>query len=458
MRLFLTTTLLALVVSLPSFAQNKFLVEEVIAVVGSTPVMYSQLESMTTQIIEDRKQNGTKTTQDPRDQAFEALLLQRLLYTQAKLDSLDKDSKPLDEAIQAEVQRQTLEAGSIRALEKRYGKPIFQIKADMQREVELTQLSQQMEQKVRGKVTITYPEVEAFFKSIPTDSLPLIPQQCSYSQIVKMPPATDERKFEIRERLLGYRQRVMDGEKLAVLARAYSMDGSASRGGEMTQVLQGLVAPFADAIRQLKPGQISEIVETEYGYHIIELIDLKDDVAHFRHLLLKPQFTVAETAQVNRELDSLVKLITDKKATFEEVVVRHSDDADTRQNKGVAFNSQAYMQTGDPRMATIYYMMDELQPDEYRIIRDMKPGDLSPAFQTIDKKGNIVYKIVRLEKIIPAHPANMELDYDILEVIALRDKQARTIDKWIDEKIKSIDIEINPSMHDVKFDRQGWVK
>lgn len=439
---------------------TKVVADEVAAVVGNSTILLSDIESMANMVKENRRKAGTLSKRSEMEEAFEMLLTQNLLAQRAKMDSLDKDMDPVDDRVEAQVASMIEQAGGMRELERNMGKPVYQIKADITRDVLQMQLAQTMERHVRNKVTINYTQVYDFVKGIPQDSMELVPIQYSYSQIVKIPPKTDERKYAIRERLLEYRKRILNGEKFAVLARLYSMDGSAMRGGEIgPQDIQTFVGPFQDALRALKPGQVSELVETENGYHIIELISIKGDMVHFRHLLLKPEFTVEETRRVRAELDSVATEIRAGRLTFPAAALKHSNDTETRENGGKAFNKAVYMQTGDIRMTSSRFMPDELNPIDYRQIADMKVGQVSDSYEAMDlTKGDIVYKIVRMDAILPPHTANIVDDYDILEQFALNSRQGEVLDKWIDGAMNGVYIKIMPGYQNFVFERQGWLK
>lgn len=455
------TSLLALIAMIFSgYSQEKYIAEEIAAIVGNSPIMLSDVESTAQRILADRKRNGQKTDQLPKEEAFEMLMLQKLLASQAMMDSLDKGMKPNDARVEEEVAKMIEAAGSVKALEKQKGKPIFQIKKDLQKDVREMELSQMMEQNVRNKVTITHNEVLEFFNSIPSDSLGMVPVQYTYAQIVKMPPSTDNRKYQIREKLLEYRQRILDGEKFAVLARLYSDDkGSAIRGGDLDPLpLEGFVAPFAEAVQMLEVGQVSEIVETEFGFHIIQLISKSGSQYHCRHILLKPKFTVEETQRVTAQLDSLVTEIRKNSITFEQAALVYSEDKDTRMNGGTVFNIAAYYNTGDLRQTSSRFVAEEIPPADYMIIRNMKVGDISESFETTDaNKGNTVYKVIKLTHILPAHNANIEDDFEILETVALMNKQGKVIDEWIDKTIDKTFIYITPEYKAFKMEKP-WVE
>ncbi|MEG0656492.1 MAG: peptidylprolyl isomerase, partial [Mucinivorans sp.] len=436
-------------------AQEKVLADEVAAIVGHNTILLSDIERQALYITEQRKQEGTLSTQTAKEEAFELLLLQNVLSQRARLDSVDKELPPIDDMVEQEMNRMIKMAGGIKALEHKQGKPVYQIRSTISRQVQDMQLAQLMRNKIYQRSTITYDEVAAFAERIPEDSMQKIPIQYSFSKIVKIPPQTEERKYAIRERLLEYRRRILSGEKMSVLARLYSMDGSAVQGGEMgPQDIHSFVGPFAAAIEELKPGQVSEIVETEYGLHIIELISYKDGLAHVRHILLKPEFTVEESERVVTELDSLANEIRNKKIDFAKAAFRYSDDVNSKENGGKSFNVAQFNNTGDIRLASSRYMPDELAPFDSREIRTMSVGEISAPYESVDNKGNIVRQIVRMDEIIPAHNANINQDYDILESFALHEKQSKDFNRWLDATIKAMYIEITPAFAGYKFEHK----
>lgn len=443
-----------------SYAMGQNVVaEEVVAVVGDMTIMLSDVEREAARIVEDVKKNGVRSKKDPKSQALEMLLSQKLLASKAKADSLEKDMTPVDDRVEEIVAGMVKQAGGIRQLEYKMGKAIYQIKSEIKDDMEEMQLAQRMEQMVRERVSVNAPEVEQFYENVPKDSLPIVPQQYVYAQIVKSPPNNDARKFEIRERLLEYRHRVLAGERFSILATLYSQDrGSALRGGEMgPQPLVSFLKPFAEAVEALKPGQVSEIVETEFGFHIIELISLKDGDVHLRHILLTPEFTVEDTYRAARSLDSLAAEIRSGGVMFEKAALRESDDKDSKMNGGVVFNTRQFYETGDVRNASNRFATDELNPAEYRVINRLKVGEISDSFESMSL-ANTVYKIVKLLDIIPAHPANLVYDYDLIESAALSDKQNREIDRWLDGAIEQTYIYVAPRYRDYNFERAGWVK
>lgn len=428
--------------------------DEVAAVVGNNTILLSDIERNAQYLIEQRKEKGTLSKQTPYEEALETLIIQNLLSQRARRDSLDKQMNPVDDKVEEQMRRMINQAGGPKELERKTGKPIFQIRSDLSRQIQDTELGMMMEQKIREQTKITYDEVKKFAESIPADSMQMIPPQFSFSKIVKIPPQTDERKYAIRERLLEYRRRIMEGEKFSVLARLYSMDGAASNGGEAEPTpSRFLVAPFMDAIEELKPGQVSGIVETEFGLHIIELISYKDGIVHYKHIILSPEFTIEESRKVEAELDSLASEIKSGRLDFKTAAQRYSDDVSTRENGGKSFNTMPYFQTYDLKQASTRYMQDELNPEDYKQLRFLKVGEISPPYETINEKGNLVKQVIKLDELIPGHKANLQDDYSILEMYALYSKQAKEASVWIDKAIKEMFIEIMPEFSNYKFER-----
>ncbi len=442
-------------------SKPQYIADEVAAIVGSSHILLSDIERTTGEVLKLRQQQGTLSNRPARAEAFETLLLQKMLAEQARADSLDKDLRGnLDDQVEHQIQEMVREAGSVKALEKKHRKEIYAIKDDLKQEAEDLQLANIMQSNVMQKVTITYTDVARFFEKLPTDSLEMVPEQYVYAQIVRFPPETEERKFEVRQKLLEYRQRILEGENIGALARLYSMDPGTSRnGGEWGPGdINQLVYPIAEALESLKPGKVSEIIETEYGYHIVELISLKGNLVHFRQILLKPTFTVEETEKEMKLLDSLARKIgTDKKA-FEDAVKIYSDDKETNQNGGVVFNSRAAKHFFDTKYATTRFMKDALEPQDYIPLSTMKEDEVSAPYSAIDlNTGSTVYKIVRLNKIIPTHHASLQEDYEIIADFALQDKQNRELEKWIKETIRKMYVWISPEYRDYPFE-QNWLK
>jgi peptidyl-prolyl cis-trans isomerase SurA len=441
--------------------QPQYIADEVAAIVGNRHILLSDIERATEDVVRMRHENGTLSNRPARYEAFETLLLQKMLAEQARADSLDKELRGgTDTQIEEQLQRMIAEAGSVKALERKLRKEIYAIRDDLKRELEDVQLANIMQTNVVSKVGVTYRDVADFFAQLPTDSLEMVPEQYVYAQIVRFPPETEERKFEVRQKLLEYRQRILEGENLGALARLYSMDpGTARSGGSWGPGnINQLVYPIVEALETLKPGTVSEIIETEYGYHIVELISLRGELVQFRQILLKPTFTVEETEREMRLLDSLAREIGTDKEAFDEAVERYSMDKETNRNAGVVFNGALAKQQYNAKLASPKFMKDALLPQDYIPLSRLKEGEVSAPYAAVDLgTGSTVYKIVRLNQVIPSHHASLEEDYEIIADFALQNKQNIELDKWVREAIKKMYVWIAPEYRDYEFEH-NWLK
>ena len=307
------------------------------------------------------------------------------------------------------------------------------------------------------------------YKKTSRDSLPVIPDQYVYAQITKFPKTIVEAKRRTRERLLELRNRVMSGDaKFETLARMYSVDGSAMRGGEIEpSPLAGLFQVYADALAELKPGQISEVVESQAGFHIIQLIDKRGNLYHSRHILLRPTYTFDELSESLRELDSLADLIRKDSITFEKAAQLHSDDALTKMNGGLMTNHDILERADamDVNYTQTKFLKEDFANDgfhkpyvDYLALSRLKPGEVSDAYQAEDVMGNQLSKIVKLVEIVPAHKASLENDYIRLEELALNIKREKEFEAWLDRKIAGMYVFIDPEFRDGEFENKNWVK
>ena len=444
------------------FAQERFLVDEVVAVVGNSPILYSEVSDVSKQLVEERRQMGYTSDRDPFNEALEHMLTQKLLYNQAQIDSVQTNTDDLPQRIEDYVHQLVEAQGSLAAVEALFHKPIFDIKEDLRKKYEEMRYAQEMQNTIQSKVKVTPGEVERFYKRIDKDSLPIIPEQYVYAQITKYPPSLKEAKQRVRERMLELRERILKGARFDMLARAYSMDpGSAIRGGELDpSPKESYVQPFADALSKLKPDQISEVVETDFGFHLIQLIDKKGNLYHARHILLQPTFTDDELAATDKQLDSVVNLIRLDSITFAKAAEEFSDDQYSRLNGGLvsSYDDIGMASNENAQLTPTRFFKENLPPEDFMALRNLKPGEISAAFQTRDQNGNAQSKVVKLLEIIPAHPASLKEDYLRLEQLALQDKQAREFHKWLNEKIAAMYIRIEPEYRNGDFENKAWLK
>ena len=444
-------------------SQEQIVADKVVAVIGNSAIFYSDLVEMGNQIDMQRKKDGYTLDRDVKNEALERLMLQKLLYNQALIDSVEIQSDNITIGVEDNVQRMIADLGSIAAVEKRFEKPIYEVKQDMITQYEELTYAQTMQQTIQNKIKITPGEVSNYYKQLKKDSLPMIPEQYVYAQITKIPASTEEAKQRTKETLLGLRERIVNGTKFEILARMYSVDqGSAMQGGEMEpSPAQKYVKPFADALEKLRPNQVSEIVETEFGFHIIQLIDKKDDMYHCRHILIRPVFSNIEIMETNLLLDSIANQIKSDSISFADAAIQHSDDEYSKQNGGIVSNYEilkTYSPSFRANHTSTKISKEELMITEYRALQKLKIGEVSEAFQTQDLRGNTLSKVVKLIDIIPAHAPNIDSDYLVIEAAASTDKKSREFNKWIDKTIASMYIRIDPDVDTSQFENKAWIK
>ena len=458
--------LLALLFAGALAQKRQVMLDKVVAVVGGSSILYSEVADYARQLTEQRRQEGYTSDRDPMNEALEALMTQKLLYNQGQIDSVQVNDADIMSRVEDQVQQMIDMEGSIPALEAKHHMPIFNIREIMRQRYEEQAYAQSMQSEVMNKVSVIPGEVERFYKSISKDSLPTIADQYVYAQITKFPKSMTAAKQRTRERLLDMRERVITGgAKFENLARMYSQDGTAMRGGEMDpSPLASLDASFAAALETLKPGQISEVVESQFGFHIIQLLDKRGQLYHFRHILLRPVYTSEELGESLNLLDSIADLIHKDSITFEAAALKYSDDAASKMNGGIVSNHDILERFNafDAKLTVTKFLKEDFgrfkSLDDYNALRRLKPGEVSDAYLTEDMLGNQMGKIVKLVAVIPTHTASLNEDYLRLEEMALQEKQERVFREWLSKKIDAMYVYISPEFRDGEFENKHWVK
>ena len=449
--------------------RRQVMLDKVAAVVGGSAILHSEILEYAEALTAQRRQMGYTSDRDIINESLEALMEQKLLYNQALIDSVEVNNGEIVTRIENYVQSLIAEEGGIAQLEAKEHMPIYTYREMLRQRYEEQAYAQAMKQSIVGKVVVVPGEVERFYNSVDKDSLPVIGEQYVYAHITKFPTSLKEAQQRTKERLLDMRERVITGKtKFSVLARMYSLDGSAMYGGEMEPMPSSYyVRPFAEALEKLKPGQISEIVETEFGFHIIELIEKKGDVYRCRHILLRPTFTRDELMEPANQLDSIANLIRRDSISFESAALQFSDDATSKHNGGIVSNSDILARMGvydGARMTATRFLKEDFSAqggkslDDYAALMRLKEGEISNSFQTTDLMGNQMSKIVKLVEIIPAHVASLGDDYIRLEEMALQQKQEKIYRTWLDDKIKSMYVYIDPAYRSDEFENKNWIK
>lgn len=425
------------------------LIDKTIAVVGNEAILLSQLEAEVQMMLAQ----GVISTQNVRCEILENLLKQKLFLIQAKLDSLKVNEDNVEMELQDRMNNALTALGGEKELAQYFNKPVHKLRAEWRETLRETSLTQQMQQKVVSDAgSLTPSQVERFYRKVNKDSLPIISTMYQLSQIV-LYPSKEAAGLVAKERLLEFRNRILNGERFSTLATIYSQDpGSASRGGELRMAPKSLYWPaFSDAAMALKPGQISQVVETPDGFHIIQMIERNGDMFNARHILIKPEYTSVDRNKAFKTLDSLKTLILADSITFDRAAFKHSFEGKSAMNHGIMI---------DENTGASYFEKDQLKPADYNAVKNLKEGEISEPFESLDNegRGNVIYKIIRLEKILPSHVANIKDDFMVVQNVANGDLAQKAIDKFIAEKQVENYIYVDDLFKNCQFSSKGWIK
>ncbi len=428
-------------------AQDK-VVDQIVAIVGSNPILKSDIESQAIQM----QAQGATTEGDIKCEILETLLEQKLLLAEAELDTnIVVTDNQINQNMDRRMKYFVENIGSEKEVEKYFNKPINQLKSEMSEMVKEQLKTDQMREKITKNVTATPSEVRNYYRQLPKDNIPMIASQVEYAQITVLPVITEQEDMEVKSRLREFKRRVENGENFATLAVLYSEDpGSARNGGEMDYVGRAQLDPaFATEAFNLKVGAVSKVVRSEYGYHIIQLIDRKGEKIKVRHILIRPKIDPKELEKSKNRIDSIATFIRDKKITWEQAAYLYSSDKNTRNNGGLVTSQ---------RSGSSKFQMDELDPDVSKLITGLKVGEFSEPFLTMDDKQRQVYKIIKLLSQTEAHPANLQEDYQHLSEIFLEKKKEDTYRAWIAKQQAKTYIHIDDIYSNCNFKLKSWKK
>ncbi len=423
------------------------LIDKTVALIGNEVIMLSDIEEE----VKNQNVNGM-SDKSSRCELLENMMISKLFLMQARVDSLVVNNDMVESNLDSYMANIMTYYGGEEGVAKQYGKPSYKLRQELRGDLVDRTLAQQMQQEIASKIPELTPyDVQKFVEKTEPEDLPVVPMMYQLSQIC-IYPDREAANMAVKERLLAIRERIINGEKFSTLARIYSQDpGSARKGGELGMASKSIFWPaFSDVAMALKPGVVSQIVETPDGYHIIEVLEKKGDMFNARHILLKPEYTDEDMEKGFRILDSLKTEIGNEAVTFELAARFYSEDPATKTNGG---------RMSDPYTGSSYFEIDQLKPQDYAAIRNLELGQISDPFESLDNEGNTgntVYKMIKLDKIIPAHPATFENDYDLLLGYTREDKQNQAIDEFIESKIESTLIIIDPMFKDCSFQREGW--
>ncbi len=438
----------------PTFLVNPAsIIDEVVWVVGDEAILRSDIEAMRLQA----EAEGVRWDGDPECVIPEQLAVQKLFLHQAAIDSIEVAESDVSRDIEDQINYWIqLADGSREKLEEYRKQTIAQMRQQMHDEFKNRSLVQKMKQQLVKDVTVSPAEVRRYFERLPEDSIPLVPTTVEVQIITRQPKVSVEEVNRVKNALREYTDRVnKGGTTFATMARLYSEDvNSARQGGETGFMPKSVLDPaFASvAFNLTDPNKISKIVESEFGYHIIQLIDKRGERINVRHILLKPSVSQEALDKASAQLDSIANDIRDKKFTFEEAATYVSDDKDTKSNHGLMGNLT------DERVRTSKFRMQDLPTEVARAVEQLQVGEISKPFEMINARGKKVCAIIKLKSRVESHRATITEDFQTMKDVVLAQRREQVIKDWTMQKIKNTYVRINDRYKDCQFQYQGWVK
>ena len=446
-------TIALLATALPVVAQQNNVIDEVIWVVGDEAILRSDVEKA--------RQQMQRVSGNPYCVIPENLALQKLFLHQAELDSITVDETAVNRYTEAYLNEWVQTAGSREKLEEYRGMTFSQIREETFDMVKDNQLMEMVKKELTKDIKVTPAEVRHFFKNVPEDSLPLIPTQVEVELLAEHPKVRQEEIDRIKEELRDYTERINSGNMtFSVLAKLFSEDtGSAAQGGEMDYMSRVELDPaFANVAWTLTdPKKVSKIVESQFGYHIIQLVDKRGEKLKLRHILKKPHVDPKDIEANLLRLDSIIADIKEGKFSFEDAATTLSDDKDSRNNKGLMFNVVVDEAIGE-RIRTSRFKMGELPSEIARIVEQLDVGEISKPFIMLDKAGKTQCAVVKLRSRIKSHAATITEDFQVLSQIVRAQRSEEFLDHWIREKQRTTYVRINPEWSNCEFQYPGWIK
>ena len=444
----------ALLASVSLFAQNDSvaaIVDEVIWVVGDEAILKSDVEAMRLQ----SQQEGVRWSRDPDCAIPEQIAVQKLFLNQAIIDSVEVTESEISQGVEQYIERMVSVIGSREKLEEYQKKSMSQIRADLRETYRENQMVQGMQHKLTKDITVSPAEVRRYFQNMPQDSLPFVPTEVEVQIITQTPRVEQEEINRVKEELRDYTERINKGESsFQTLARLYSEDpGTARRGGELDYTGRGMLDPaFANvAFALTDPKKVSKIVESEFGFHIIQLIDKRGDKIKVRHILRKPIVSDDAVNKAIARLDSIRTDIEDGKFTFEAGASLLSDDKDTRNNYGLMANVTQEGRTSRFKLA-------DLPSEVAKAVDRMNVGDISTPFQMMNERGKTVCAIVKLKSRTEGHKATITEDFQVMKNLVLAKRREQVLHDWVVNRIKSTYVRINDRYRNCDFEYEGWIR
>jgi peptidyl-prolyl cis-trans isomerase SurA len=419
-------------------------IDKIVAIVGDKAILLSEVESQVLQM----EQQATYKDSNLRCNVLEDIIIQKLLLNQAEKDSVVVSDAQVDGELSKKIRYFVGQIGSVEKLEAYLGKSIVQIKDDFRDRIRDQLVVQQMQGKIAGDVKVSPAEVRAYFESIPADSIPFIESEIQVAQILKKPPVNQAERERVRKELQDIRQKIIDGRSFASMAAFYSEDVvSAAKGGELGYVGRGdLVPEFEAAAFALKGKDISEIIETMYGFHIIQLVERRGETINVRHILMSPKASANDLEFARIKLDSISEVIRLSRMSFEDAALKFSDDSDTKNNGGLLIN---------PGSGSTWFEVSQMDQSLFFVVDKMKIGEISDPVPVRIGEKKESYRIVSLKARTEPHRANLKQDYQRILLAAENEKKEKLVKEWIERKRQSFFIKIDPEFSDCPF-KNSW--
>lgn len=437
------SVLLLISSSILAFSQNGGVpVDGIVAVVGKEIITKSELEKhyldYTAQF------NTVEDPEDIRCYILETLMFNKLMVNQAELDSIEVSDEEIDYRLNARISYFMQQVGGNQEIiEEYYHKPMSEIKKEMREMMMEQALIERVQDGITGSITVTPSEVKAFSARMNEDSMPIVPTSYQFGEIVKIPPVSDEEIKEVKDRLNDYRERVLRGEKFSTFARLYSDDpGSASKGGDLGFVERGTLYPEFEAVAfNLKTGEISQVLKTQAGYHIIQMIERKGESIRVAHILIQPKPSTEEQVKAITFLDSVRGIIVNEHLDLATAAKRFSEGP-SKNNGGMAVN---------PYTNSLNFDKQTMDDATYMTVSKLIPGEYSECVPFVNDDGIMAYRLIYLSEKISEHRANIVEDYDMIKNAALEEKKYDALQKWVIEKVKVTSIKLNEQYRDCEF-------
>tara|TARA_Y100000748_G_scaffold236943_1_gene200970 strand:+ start:240 stop:1571 length:1332 start_codon:yes stop_codon:yes gene_type:complete len=412
--------------------QTAVVVDEIIGRVDDYIVLRSELESTYLDILS----RGERISGNTKCAVLKDLITTKLLVAKAEIDSVLVDDSQVDQELNSRMALIINQIGSEEEIERYYNKTIAEFKRELFDDIKEQLVARKMRQEVLNDIEVSPEEVKEFYEGIPADSLPYFSTQVKVSQIVVTPEVGREQKDKVKNELLVIRDKILNGESFEILATLYSQDpGSAQNGGNLGFVGRGAFQPeFEAEVFKLKPGEISMPIETQFGYHIIQLIEKRGNLFNSRHILLQPEFSDNDISNTINFLDSLKELAYNDSITFEELARKHSDDKFTSSFGGYFTDA----------MGGENVLVEELDPVIFFTIDTMDVGDISVPFESRTDDGKLAYKLIYYKEKIPPHLGNLEADYQRFRTFSLNKKQNEELNEWFEDAKNEVFIKIDP--------------